>query len=131
MYKKPRNDLRGLGNIFVIRDYFLTLTVPPLSAHSLADVLIQPWPLQLFCPAQAVVAVPHAGLPLQELMPEHLTAATFSSALAMLVVIPVSNNAAAADASAMPESFFAWFMVYSFRLVCWMLKYADALYLDH
>lgn len=34
---------------------------------------IQPCPLQLFCPLQALVAVLQAELPLHELMPLHFT----------------------------------------------------------
>ena len=53
--------------------------MPPFAAHSDLLVLIQPLPLQLFCPAHALDAVAQAVLPLHELMPEHFTLAIFAA----------------------------------------------------
>jgi len=60
--------------------------------QTLAVVFIQPFPLQLFNPVQAVVAVPHADFPLHEFIPEPFTRAAFGAALAILVaLIPVKK----------------------------------------
>ena len=87
--------------------------VPFLVLHSSAVALIQPLPLQLFCPAQAVVAVAQRLVPLQELMPEHLTVATFASSATAteVVVTPASNKVAAADANVTPDNFLTEFIL--------------------
>ena len=95
------------------------MTFPPLVSQSSLDALTHPLPLQLFLPLQELVAVAHSDVPLQELVPEHLTSATFVagsvagfSAAAVLSVAALSpppqaanNNADVADASAIPDNF--------------------------
>src|SRR5689334_8235459 len=44
--------------------------VPPLSLHSFSVTEIQPFPLQEFCPEQALVALEHSLFPRQELIPK-------------------------------------------------------------
>jgi len=67
-------------------------------------MFIQPCPLQLFWPLQALEAVAHSDMLLQAFTPEHFTCAgaASSAADAMLAVL---NNAAAAVASNTPEIF--------------------------
>src|SRR5262249_42865980 len=57
------------------RHNHFTTTLPPLALQSASLVMIQPLPLQEFCPAQLWSAVPHDPLPLQSLPPMHLTLA--------------------------------------------------------
>jgi hypothetical protein len=78
------------------------MTVPPFSVHSSADPdRIQPWPLQEFWPAQALSAVLHFDVPLQELMPWHFTeAAPFVSPADAGIITALENKAAAEVASA-------------------------------
>ena len=56
---------------------------PPLAEQFDLLVLIQPLPLQPFCPAQALLAVAHALVPLHELIPEHFTSAIFAAGFAV------------------------------------------------
>ena len=80
-------------------------------------VLIQPLPLQLFCPLQELVAVAHALVPLHELIPEHFTSAILAPlALAILaesppVEQPANNKVAAAVAIEKPVTFNAVFIL--------------------
>ena len=62
--------------------------------------LTQPWPAQEFCPAQLVVAVAQALVPLHELMLKHLPAVSLAEAL----IGATANRVAAAAASATPVS---------------------------
>ncbi len=105
--------------------FYPETTFPPFVSQSALLALTQPGPLQLFCPAQACVAVAQAPVPLQELMPEHLISATFvaSGAAAFSSVPalfeeppqPASNNVAVADASATPDNFDKVLILYLLR----------------
>jgi hypothetical protein len=55
-------------------DYFsAAASFPPFAKHCSLVVLVLPWPLQPFCPAQAWVAPLQALVPLQALIPSHIT----------------------------------------------------------
>jgi type III secretory pathway component EscS len=75
--------------------------------------LTQPWPAQEFWPAQLVVAVAQALVPLQELTLKHLPA--FSAAVALIGAI--ANIAAAAAARATPVVFLAVFIEFFLKLI--------------
>ena len=84
----PQNDGGGAGGLSVPTsgrrrprfDRSLARLLPPLARHSSFDVLVLPWPLQPFLPAQALPAPWHDPLPLHELMPEQVTSSPFLSA---------------------------------------------------
>jgi len=65
--------------------------------------LTQPWPAQEFCPAQLLVAVAQALVPLQELTLKHLPDTSPADAL----IGATANMAAAAAARATPVVFLA------------------------
>ena len=91
--------------------------MPPLAAQFDLLVLIQPCPLQLFCPLHELDAVLQELVPLHELMPEHFTSAIFAPLdLAILaepppVEQPASNKVAAAAAIDKPVTFNAVFII--------------------
>eukprot|EP01136_Pigoraptor_vietnamica_P037537 Opistho-1_new@105621 len=84
-------------------------TVPPASVHSFADFLLtQPWPLQVFWPLQALLAVLHSDVPLQLLTPAQCTE-PLSAACTVVLTVPMANRAAAALAIARPDlKFVMW-----------------------
>jgi hypothetical protein len=74
--------------------------------------------LQLFWPLHALVAVLQALVPLQELIPEHFTSATFLAAPEVLPPPdehPAINKVAAAEAKAIPVIFDTVFIFISFN----------------
>jgi len=80
------------------------------ASQSFFDISKKPWPLQEFWPLQELAAVLQAEVPLHEFTPSHFTFA--SSALAVLIVAVAKTNAAA-EARAIPDSFFV-VMIISF-----------------
>ena len=98
-------------------------TFPPFDRQLAFVSGIQPLPLQLFMPLQPLVAVWQEDFPLHELIPEHSTfpILAFCAFIAGLAAEeypveeqPASNSVAAAEASAMPDTFFIEFIFISF-----------------
>src|SRR4051812_46159116 len=68
------------------------MTLPPLAVQSCAfEVSVKPWPLQAFCPLQALLAPLQALCPLQALLPPHF----MPSAWAAVTKVPAAKIAAA------------------------------------
>src|SRR2546427_8892424 len=85
--------------------FFASATLPPLALQSAAVVLLWPWPLQAFLPAQEWPAPAQLPCPLQALIPSQITWSppVFSSARAPTA--PERNRAAAAVARRIPFDF--------------------------
>jgi hypothetical protein len=83
--------------------------LPPALSHSALVRLTQPFPAQEFCPAQLVVAVAQALVPLQELTLKHLPAVSPADAL----IGATANMAAAAAARVTPVVFLAVIIYFS------------------
>jgi hypothetical protein len=62
--RRIRLESRGEDYFFCV-SFILALA----ASHSALDMYVQPLPLQLFCPLQALLAVWQADLPLQEFTP--------------------------------------------------------------
>src|SRR5262245_39570857 len=66
------------------------ITLPPLAVHSCAVLAsVKPWPLQAFCPLQALLAPLQALWPLQALAPPHLTLSAAKAAVAKVVAAKI------------------------------------------
>ena len=86
-----------MSSLFAARLGYLA-TVPPFAVHSSAEGAgSQPCPLQEFWPAQALEAVLHLEVPLQDLMPMHFTVALSPVSAALTGAIITVENKAAAD----------------------------------
>src|SRR4029453_14575182 len=73
------------------------------ASHSAFVISTKPLPLQLFLPAQELLAVAQADLPLHEFTPSHFT---FASSAARAASGAVLKTNAAAVASARPDHLF-------------------------
>jgi hypothetical protein len=101
---KPRFEKRPSvdAGLYHCGQAYLT-TLPPAALQSLAEsFMFQPWPLQLFMPLHSFLAVLQSDVPLQLLIPEHLTAMS-SAACATVRGAPTANKAAAALAMAIAD----------------------------
>lgn len=76
---------------------------PAKSSHSLIGIMRKPLALQAFLPAQLLVRVLHALLPLQEFTPQHLPGVeSVAGSAASAVPALVAKRAAAEAASSRP-----------------------------
>src|SRR5262249_1286940 len=66
------------------------MPLPPLAVQSFAVLAsVKPWPLQAFCPLQALLALLQALWPLQALAPPHFTGSAAKAAVAKVVAAKI------------------------------------------
>jgi hypothetical protein len=86
--------------------------VPPFASHADFDFAgNHPWPLQEFWPLHALLAVLHALLPLQELIPVHMTVFAAFLAEAGDTDRPPMASAIAATARVAPDAMFVFMLI--------------------